>query len=282
MIARRDRVKGLDTYFDSIADSQPLSRKREAVLGRRIRRGDMDARKELVEANLRFVVAVAKQFQDRGLSLVELISAGNFGLMVAADRFDERLGWKFISYAVWWIRQAIQQALVDDVRTIRLAMSVYGRLRKIAGVTERDGVLMDALKGEMVVRAARALDLSVGQVEEALTFGGPVVSLDELQDGFDELLVARTPDTSVEPPDQSLYDMERQACIGTALLGLDRREQRIVREHFGLDGERAMTLQEIGDAMGLTRERVRQLKERALNKLRRPGRCEALRELDTV
>ena len=269
----------LQAYFSEIGNSQPLSREKEAELAERIAAGDEQAREELAEANLLFVVTVAKNYRNRGMTFAELISAGNLGLMTAVDRFDATRGFKFISYAVWWIRQAIQQALAEDGRTVRLPLNRIGLLRKIARTRQQLG---DANEGEPHdEEIADALDLSISEVRETLLNGRRVVSLDDaaFDDDEDSTLLRRLADPGQEQPDVVITRSSGQKRLAAVLEGLDEREHAIVKSYFGLDGSEPMTLEQIGDRMGLTRERIRQLKERAFSKLRHPSRAEVLRSL---
>ncbi len=267
----------LRRYFHDIEDSQPLSREREVLLAERITKGDMEARDELVQANLRFVVDVARQFQNRGLSMAELVSAGNMGLMKAADRFDGTRGFKFISYAVWWIRQSIMQTLTDQTRTVRVPVTRQSLLRDINKASK-------ALGGEHrdVTTAEIAEELGVAEAEvlETMLKGRPEASLDRtFEEGDDRSLLNTIADESNGSPDDAVMDQDSRSQIETVLATLDKRERYIVRCYYGLDREEPLTLEQIGDLMSLTRERVRQLKERALGKLRNSERYQYLTPL---
>jgi RNA polymerase primary sigma factor len=267
----------LRRYFHDIEDSQPLSREREVLLSERITKGDMEARDELVQANLRFVVDVARQFQNRGLSMAELVSAGNMGLMKAADRFDGTRGFKFISYAVWWIRQSIMQTLTDQTRTVRVPVTRQSLLRDINKATK-------SLGGEHrnVTTAEIAEELGVAEAEvlETMLKGRPEASLDRaFEEDDDRSLLNTSADESNGSPDDDVMDQDSRSQIETVLATLDQRERYIVRCYYGLDGEEPLTLEQIGELMSLTRERVRQLKERALGKLRHPERYQYLAPL---
>jgi len=267
----------LRRYFHDIEDSQPLSREREVLLADRITKGDMEARDELVQANLRFVVDVARQFQNRGLSMAELVSAGNMGLMKAADRFDGTRGFKFISYAVWWIRQSIMQTLTDQTRTVRVPVTRQSLLRDIIKVTK-------ALGGEHrdVTTAEIADELGVAEsgILETMLKGRPEASLDRtFEEGDDRSLLNTIADESNGKPDDDVMEQDSRSQIDNVLTALDKRERYICRCYYGLDGEEPLTLEQIGELMNLTRERVRQLKERALSKLRSPSRYQFLAPL---
>ena len=269
----------LQAYFDEIGSSQPLSREKEAELAERIAAGDERAREELAEANLLFVVTVAKKYRNRGLSFPDLISAGNLGLMTAVDRFDATRGFKFISYAVWWIRQAIQQSLAEDSRTVRLPLNRIGLLRKIAHARRQLG---EASGGEPLdEEIAASLDVTVAEVRETVLNGRHAVSLDRAVYDEDEssTLLTILADTTQAQPDEVITRLSSQKGLEMMLEGLDERELSIVRSYYGLDGSEPMTLEQIGDRMQLTRERIRQLKERAFSKLRHPSRRETLRSL---
>ena len=276
-----DEDVNLQTYFNEIGSSQPLSREKEAEVAQRIAAGDERAREELAEANLLFVVTVAKKYRNRGMSFSELISAGNLGLMTAVDRFDASRGFKFISYAVWWIRQAIQQALAEDSRTVRLPTNRISLLRKIARTRQQLG---DANEGEPHdEEIADALELSITEVRDTLLSGRRAVSLDRaaFDDDEDSTLFKRLADPDQEQPDEIITRSSSQKQLEMVLKGLDAREHEIVQLYFGLDGSEPMTLEQIGHRMGVTRERIRQLKERAFSKLRHPSRLEALLDYAT-
>lgn len=268
----------LRLYFDDIAESTPLSREREVELAERIKNGDMRARDEMIRANLRFVVDVAKKYQNRGLSLSDLISAGNLGLITAADRFDGTKGYKFISYAVWWIRQSIMQTLAEHVRTVRLPLNKVSLLKDISKASRKLG--QDREGDPAIEEIAKELDVPAEEVLETILSARSVCSLDESFTDDDERSLLNTlPDQSLEAPDADVLRESARVQLENALNTLDERELRIIRLYFGLDGNEALTLEEIGDMMNLTRERIRQLKERALSKLRHPSRNQALKSL---
>ena len=275
-----DEDVSLQTYFSEIASSTPLSRAKEAELAERIAAGDNRAREELAEANLLFVVTVAKQYRNRGLSFSELISAGNLGLMTAVDRFDATRGFKFISYAVWWIRQAIQQTLAEDSRTVRLPLNRLNLLRKIARTAQQIGNANEGEPDDSEI--AKALEIPVTQVRDTMLSGRRTVSLDRavFDEDEDTTLLKRLADADQDQPDETVTRMSSQRQLERMLTGLDEREHEIIQLYFGLDGSEPITLEQIGDRMGLTRERIRQLKERAFGKLRHPSRHEKLRSLE--
>ena len=268
----------LRAYFDDIANSEPLSREREVELSARIKGGDMEARDELVQANLRFVIDVAKTYQNRGLSFPDLISAGNLGLMTAAERFDGTRGYKFISYAVWWIRQSILQTIAEHVRTVRLPLNKLSLLKDISKASRKLGQGRDQEPG--VEEIAKELDLPAHVVTDAIVSARPVSSLDgAFDDDEKRSLLNVVPDTTQKAPDADLLHDSARGQLEEVLASLDDREQKIVRLYFGLDGKEALTLEQIGGLIGVTRERVRQIKERALSRLRHPSRYQFLEQL---
>ena len=275
-----DEESTLRLYFDDIAESTPLSREREVELAERIKNGDMRSRDEMIRANLRFVVDVAKKYQNRGLSLSDLISAGNLGLITAADRFDGTKGYKFISYAVWWIRQSILQTLAEHVRTVRLPLNKVSLLKDISKASRKLGQNREG--DPDVEEIAKELDVPAEEVLETILSARSVCSLDESFTDDDERSLLNTlPDQSLEAPDADVLRESARVQLENALNTLDERELRIIRLYFGLDGNEALTLEEIGDMMNLTRERIRQLKERALGKLRHPSRNGTLKSLSS-
>ena len=274
----RDRENTVSLYFNDIASSTPLSREREVELAELIKDGDMLARNELVQANLRFVVDVAKNYQNRGLSLSDLISAGNVGLMTAAERFDGEKGYKFISYAVWWIRQSILQTLAEHVRTVRLPLNKLSLLKEIADVSRRLGQGRES--DPDVDEIAAELDVPTEEVLDTMLSARSVRSLDETFEEDDRRnLFNILIDESEESPDADLLRQSAKNQVDGVLTSLSDREQHVIRRYFGLDGNEALTLDRIGHQIGVTRERVRQIKESALTKLRHASRSQALRPL---
>jgi RNA polymerase primary sigma factor len=264
----------LATYLEDIADTVPLSAGDEARLAGRIRAGDETARNILVEANLRFVVSVSKEYQNRGLSLVELISAGNVGLIVAAERFDETRGFKFISYAVWWIRQAIMQALGDQ-SAVRVPAN---RTDTLAKITRTYGILQQEGGTPTLEKVADTLGFTEEKVVQTLVDNQPVKSLDapfETED--DRCLLDYLPDEVILSPEDQMLQYSLREDIDRVLEGLSPREAEVLRLYFGLENEPPLTLDQIGTRFRLTRERVRQIKELALSKLRNPRMCGRLR-----
>ena len=270
-----DEETTLRLYFDDIADSRPLSREREVELAARIQEGDMVARDELVNANLRFVIDVAKNYQNRGLSLSDLISAGNVGLLTAAERFDGTKGYKFISYAVWWIKQSILQSIAEHARTVRLPLNKLSLLKDISKASRKLG---QGREGEPAIEEiARELDMPEQEILDTMMSARSVRSLDESFEEDDERsLLNILSDDNQATPDSHVLETSARIQLEEVLENLHERELRIIRLYFGLDGSESLTLEQIGGLMGLTRERVRQLKERALGKLRHPARYQAL------
>ena len=271
-----DAGDSLGSYLGEIAQSHPLSSAQEIDLARLIKAGDEAARNRLVEANLRFVVSVAKEYQNRGVPLADLISAGNVGLITAAERFDENKGFKFISYAVWWIRQAILQTLAEQSRTVRLPLNKVGLLYKIS---KASGLLQQQRADDPNPEdIAGQLDVSVEEVRETLMCGRSVRSLDAaFKEEEDYSLLDIIPDDRQDSPENLVLRGCLRGQIDSALGTLVGREAEILKLYFGLDGEEPMTLDQIGARFSLTRERVRQIKEKALHRLRHPSRCDQLR-----
>ena len=271
-----DMEDSLGSYLAEIAHSKPLSSADEVDLARKIKQGDERARNRLVEANLRFVVSIAKEYQNRGVPLADLISAGNVGLITAAERFDEKKGFKFISYAVWWIRQAILQTLAEQSRTVRLPLNKIGLLYKISKASR---LLQQERADDPHPEAiAEQLDVPVDEVKETLMCGRSVRSLDAtFREEEDQSLLDVLPDDRQESPENQVMRGCLRGQIDSALRGLVGRESAILRLYYGLDGEEPMTLDQIGARFGLTRERVRQIKEKALHRLRHPSRSDQLR-----
>ena len=264
---KNDGDPALASYLRDISDSTPLSAGEERELARSFRDGDGGARNTLVEANLRFVVSVAKDYQNRGLSLAELISAGNVGLITAAERFDETRGFKFISYAVWWIRQSILQTLMEQ-STVRMPVNRIDMLAKISRTVE---ALQQRGVAPSIENVAETLGFSSEEVERTLVNGQSMRSLDApFDDGEERCLHDCLGDAEQHSADEALMEITLQQDIGTALQGLTHREGEVLRLYFGIDQDKSMTLDQIGSRFSLTRERVRQIKELALSKLRHP------------
>jgi RNA polymerase primary sigma factor len=259
--------KGLEVYFRDINRYELLTREQEFELARRIRTGDEEALQTLARANLRFVVSVAKRYVNQGLMLSDLINEGNLGLLKAAHRFDEERGYRFISYAVWWFRQSIMQALLDKSRTIRLPQNQTAVLIKInrARVQLQQQGIADPRPGQL----AEHLGLKRTEVVQALRADHTEVALDDVgADGSDRPLAEVIEDTTQASPDAAVLERGLREDVRRCLAVLSEREARVVVMYFGLGWEEAQTLQVIGERLGLTRERIRQIKEKALAKLR--------------
>ena len=268
----------LQLYLDDIADSTPLSREKEVELSVRIRAGDLSARDELVQANLRFVIDVAKNYQNRGLSLADLISAGNVGLMTASERFDGTKGFKFISYAVWWIKQSILQTIADHARTVRLPLNKLSLLKDSSKASRKLGQGRET--EPEIEEIARELDVSPKEVQDTILCARAICSLDErFEDDDSRSLLSVLRDDNQRSPGGAVMGQAARSQLESVLECLNERECKIIRLYFGLDGDGAMTLEQIGGLMNLTRERIRQLKKRALDKLRHPKFYKALRAI---
>src|SRR6188768_3140446 len=265
----------LDQYLRDISAFKLISREEEAALAVRIRAGDDEALNVLVRANLRFVVSVAKKYQNQGVNLSDLINEGNLGLIRAARRFDETKGIKFISYAVWWIRQAILQALAEQSRIVRVPLNRAGTLHRIG---KRASFLLQELGREAThAEIADGMDITEEEVAKTMSISQTHLSLDApLTPGEDNKLLDYLADNVNPTPDEQTFEKALTESIEEALSSLKEREAKILRLYFGLDGEEPMTLEQIGSLLGITRERVRQIKEKALSRLRHVSRARAL------
>jgi RNA polymerase primary sigma factor len=265
----------LDQYLKEISAYKLLTREEEVELAQRIKQGDEEALDRLVRSNLRFVVSVAKKYQNQGVALSDLINEGNLGLIRAAHKFDETKGIKFISYAVWWIRQAILQALAEQSRIVRVPLNRAGALHRIG---KRSAMLLQELGREPTVEElADELDISEDEVRRTLSLSQTHLSLDApLTPGEDNRLLDYLPDQFAPGPDDETYDRALLDTVEEALGTLKEREAKILRLYFGLDSQEPMTLEEIGSLLGITRERVRQIKEKALLRLRHASRARFL------
>jgi RNA polymerase primary sigma factor len=265
----------LDQYLKEISAYKLLTREEEVDLAQRIRTGEAEALDKLVRSNLRFVVSVAKKYQNQGVALSDLINEGNLGLIRAAHKFDETKGIKFISYAVWWIRQAILQALAEQSRIVRVPLNRAGALHRIG---KRSAMLLQELGREPTVEElADELDISEDEVRRTLSLSQTHLSLDApLTPGEDNRLLDYLPDQFAAGPDDETYDRALLNTVEEALGTLKEREAKILRLYFGLDSHDPMTLEEIGAMLGITRERVRQIKEKALLRLRHASRARFL------
>ena len=266
----------LDQYLQEIGQIPLLTADEEVELTVRIKQGDEEALHKMVRSNLRFVVSVAKRYQGQGLTLSDLINEGNYGLIKAAQRFDETRGFKFISYAVWWIRQAILQALAEQSRVVRLPLNRIGTISKIRKASARLAQLHERTPN--VDELAAELDIKPEKIRDALKHTARHLSMDApFNDEDDNNLLDVLANDDDRPPDEGLISESLKADIERALAHLAPREAEITRLYFGIGRENPMTLEEIGQQFELTRERVRQIKEKALRKLRQRGRREGLR-----
>ncbi len=265
----------LDQYLKEISQYPLIDRAEEARLARGIRRGEVEALDKLVRSNLRFVVSVAKKYQNQGVLLSDLINEGNLGLIRAAHKFDETKGIKFISYAVWWIRQAILQALAEQSRVVRVPLNRAGALHRLG---KRSSALLQELGREPTVgELAKDLDLTEEEVTRTLAMAQTHLSLDApLAPGEDGRLMDYLPDQFSPDPEDRAYEDALRHTVDHALGTLKEREAKVIRLYFGLDEQEPMTLEEIGSLLGITRERVRQIKEKALNRLRHASRARLL------
>ncbi|MEC7227259.1 MAG: sigma-70 family RNA polymerase sigma factor [Candidatus Latescibacterota bacterium] len=268
----------VDRYFHEIEDSVGLSSEAEVEMARLIKEGNEEALSNLVKANLRFVVSVAKQYQNLGLPLSDLINEGNLGLMIAAKRFDGTKGFKFISYAVWWIRQSILQALAEQSRIVRLPLNRIGELTRVNKVLNK---LEQRLgRPPEVDEIADELEVEPGDMELLMRLAQRPVSLEMPCDDSepDRTYGDLIPDDNVPCSDEVLSDEQLRGEVQRAMHALTEGEARVLKMYYGLEGHEAMTLEEIGAYVGRTRERVRQIKEKALQKLRHPARSDTLKE----
>ncbi len=268
--------QSLDKYLQEIGKVDLLTPDEEVDLAKRIREGDQYALEKLTKANLRFVVSVAKQYQNQGLSLGDLINEGNLGLIKAAQRFDETRGFKFISYAVWWIRQSILQALAEQSRIVRLPLNRVGSLNKISKTFSE---LEQKFEREPSPdELAEVLEVSTSEVVDTLKISGRHVSMDApFVQGEENSLLDVLENDGEESPDSGLINDSLRKEVQRALSTLTQREADVIALYFGLNGEHAMTLEEIGEKFSLTRERVRQIKEKAIRRLRHTSRSKALK-----
>ncbi|MBD3276653.1 MAG: sigma-70 family RNA polymerase sigma factor [Candidatus Marinimicrobia bacterium] len=274
----RDRTnRSLSKYLEEIGKYEPLSPEEEIAVAKKVKEGSQEALEKLTTANLRFVVSVAKDYQGQGLPLSDLINEGNLGLIKAAHRFDETRGFKFISYAVWWIRQSILQALAEHSRIIRLPLNRVGNITKISKASEK---LQHSLKrkprpGEI----ADELDMKPEEVSDAIQISRRHYSLDKpFRDGESNSLMDVIEDNQGEDPDDDLMSESLKQEVMDALDSLSDRERTVLEMYFGIGRDYALTLNEIGDEFGLTRERIRQIKEKALRRLRHKSRSQGLRQ----
>jgi len=266
----------LDKYLQEIGKVDLISAEKEVELTQRIREGDISALEKLTKANLRFVVSVAKQYQNQGLSLPDLINEGNLGLIKAAKRFDETRGFKFISYAVWWIRQSVLQALAEQSRIVRLPLNKIGSINKINKMYTY--LEQQNERPPTIEEISTSLDMTSKDVKESLKNSGRHVSMDaplikgEKSNLYDVLDVNKSP-----KPDAKLIHESLKIEISRALNTLRQREADVIQLYYGLGNSNAMTLEEIGEAFNLTRERVRQIKEKSIRRLKNVARNKILK-----
>jgi RNA polymerase primary sigma factor len=268
--------QSLDKYLQEIGKVDLLVPDQEIELAIRIKKGDQLALEMLTKANLRFVVSVAKQYQNQGLSLGDLINEGNLGLIKAAKRFDETRGFKFISYAVWWIRQSILQALAEQSRIVRLPLNRVGALNKIGKAYSN--LEQEFEREPNASELAIELDMDVSEVADTLKISGRHVSMDApFAQGEDNRLLDVIQNDQQPSPDFTLMTESLKTEIDRALSTLTEREAEVIKLYFGLNKEHSLTLEEIGERFNLTRERVRQIKEKAIRRLRHASRSKNLR-----
>jgi RNA polymerase primary sigma factor len=273
-ITNRDSAS-LDKYLQEIAKVGLISAEEEVQLAQRIKLGDRMALEKLTKANLRFVISVSKQYQNQGLSLQDLINEGNVGLIKAAKRFDETRGFKFISYAVWWIRQSILQALAEQARIVRLPLNKIGTINKIS---KASSMLEQKLEREPYPHEiAELLNLSESEVKESFLHSGRHISMDApLVQGEETDLYQILSNEDADMPEKKLLDDSLKSEIERTVSTLSAREAEVIRYYFGLGDLQPHTLEEIGEKLNLTRERTRQIKEKALRRLKHFSRCKNL------
>ena len=266
MATKRTEGRSLELYLREIGSKETLKSEEEASLARRIRAGEQEALNELTEANLRFVVSIAKQYANQGVALEDLINEGNVGLIRAAKGFDETKGCRFITYAVWWIRQAILQALAEQSRIVRLPLNRVGELYKMGRAARELGHSLG--RNPTTNEIAEELDVSRGDVEGMMSIHSTHLSLDSpVYEGSDKTFQEMISDDDDIPPDEAVVQTAMKRSVEGMLDILDMRERTIIQLFFGINTDRRHTLAEIGRTMGISRERVRQLKNRAISKL---------------
>jgi RNA polymerase primary sigma factor len=265
----------LDSYFQEIGKVDLITAEDEVNLAVRIREGDQVALEKLVKANLRFVVSVAKQYQNNSLSLGDLICEGNLGLIKAAQKFDETRGFKFISYAVWWIRQAIIQALAEQSRVVRLPLNRVSSVYRISKTTSE--LEQKYQRDPSTSELAEAIGTTAGEIEHDISISSKHLSVNApFIVGEENGLLDVLEDTQADKPDSGLMSDSLRTEVQRALATLNKRESDVITDYFGLDGNNAMNLEEIGEKFGITRERVRQIKEAATRRLRHNSRSKLL------
>jgi RNA polymerase primary sigma factor len=269
--------QSLECYLREIGNVPLLTSEEEVQLAVRIRNGDQEALERLTTANLRFVVSITKQYLNRGLSFGDLINEGNLGLIKAAKRFDETRGFRFISYAVWWIRQSVMQALTEQSRVVRLPLNRVGALNKISKAFS--SLEQEYERAPSTNEIAEALDMSAYEVADNLKNSNRHFSLDApMAQGEDKSLLDVIEDSHQPSPDDPLVDESLKNEVRRVLRDLPNREAEVIKMYFGLEGARGLNLEEIGQEFNLTRERVRQIKEKGLRKLRHVSRSRVLRQ----
>jgi len=274
-VTNRD-TPSLDKYLQEIGKVDLISPEDEVILARKIKYGDSDALKKLVKANLRFVVSVAKQYQNQGMSLPDLINEGNLGLMKAAQRFDETRGFKFISYAVWWISQAILQSLAEQARIVRLPVNKIGSINRINRAFAR--LEQEYEREPSSAEIADMLEMIPEDVKESLKTNGRTVSMDApLSSEEDNTMYDVLQSDDTPSPDRNLINESLAFEIERALSTLSSRESKVLKLYFGLGMKHPFTLEEIGEELNLTRERVRQIKEKAIKRIQFTTRCRILK-----
>lgn len=274
-VTNRD-TPSLDKYLQEIGKVDLISPEEEVSLARRIRNGDKDALEKLVKANLRFVVSVAKQYQNQGMTLPDLINEGNLGLMKAAQRFDETRGFKFISYAVWWIRQSILQSLAEQSRIVRLPVNKIGCINRINKAFAR--LEQEYEREPSAQELADLLEMASEEIKEVLRSNGRTVSMDApINSEDDNTMYDVMQSTDGASPDRTLINESLAYEIERALGTLSPREARVLKLYFGIGMKHPYTLEEIGEELSLTRERVRQIKEKAIKRIQYTTRCKILK-----
>ena len=274
-VTNRD-TPSLDKYLQEIGKVELISSEEEVNLARRIKSGDSDALSKLVEANLRFVVSVAKQYQNQGMSLPDLINEGNLGLMKAAQRFDETRGFKFISYAVWWIRQAILQSLAEQARIVRLPVNKIGSINRINRAFAR--LEQEFEREPSSQEIGDMLEMAPEEVKESFKTNSRTVSMDApISSEEDNNMYDTMQSTDTPSPDKILINESLAYEIERALATLSSREAKVLKLYFGINMKHPYTLEEIGEELELTRERVRQIKEKAIKRIQYTTRCRILK-----
>src|SRR4030065_43167 len=274
-VTNRD-TPSLDKYLQEIGRVDLISPEEEVILARKIKTGDAEALGKLVKANLRFVVSVAKQYQNQGMTLPDLINEGNLGLIKAAQRFDETRGFKFISYAVWWIRQAILQSLAEQARIVRLPVNKIGSINRINRAFAR--LEQEYEREPSSQEIAEILEMVPEDVKEALKTNGRTVSMDApLSSEEDNTMYDVIQSNDTPSPDKNLIYESLAYEIERALNTLSPREAKVLKLYFGINMKHPFTLEEIGEKLSLTRERVRQIKEKAIKRIQFPTRCKILK-----